>query len=118
MKTETKTGKTVATASAGTSTDTAMNAPGFQANPDVDTQMRAPRDFPAGQYSKVCLSLGLTKNLGDFEFARIDVGIEEFCDPTLEARTETFTALQAEAKVILANLTKRIASRSGGPLNG
>lgn len=81
-------GKVIVTTSQGTKKEAEANVAGSQADPVVQNERDLPvRRFGEADYSKVGLTFGLTKSLGNFEFARIDVTIEDFCavDKKVEA---------------------------------
>lgn len=81
-------GKVIVTASAGTKKDGEANKPGSPGDPKVEREVPLPqRRFPNGEFSKVGLTFGLTKSLGNFEFARIDVYVEDFCAPDKKVET-------------------------------
>lgn len=82
-------------------------------DPTIGCEPRAPRTLTP-LAARVSVSLGLTRNLGNFEFARMDVKLEDYCDPTPEARAARFSELKSEAKTMLQSLTARVdASLSG-----
>ena len=84
----TKQGSITQTVSAGSKKDTVANKTGSQADPDVSKDYSLPpRRFQDTNYSKVGVTFGLTKSLGNFEFARIDVSAEDFCDPSKKKET-------------------------------
>lgn len=105
---ETKIGTTVISESVGSAQDVAMDLPGSKSNPEVYDKARKPRRFENGDYSKVYVKLGMTRALGEFEFARIDVAIEEFCEPTPEARKDTFQEITQEVKQHMSKVYKKI----------
>lgn len=75
-------------ASSGKKKDSEVNMPGSQADPYLNRDYSLPqRKFQETNYSKVGLTLGLTKSLGNFEFARIDVYAEDFCEPSKKQET-------------------------------
>lgn len=110
---ETVTGKEVVTHSAGTKQEGDANVQGSSSDPEVKTYMREPQEFLPKSYSKVTISLGMTKSLGDFEFARVDVEIEEYCDATPEARKECFTKIDGEARSMMMTVANRIRQVRG-----
>ena len=85
-----KQGSVTATMSAGTKKDSTANVEGSQAHPQMQKDMLPPREVPA-LYSKVGLTFGITKSLGNFEFLRVDVTAEDFCAP--DKKQETLDAL-------------------------
>lgn len=85
-----KNGKITETVSVGTKESVGE---GSQSNPNLKKEMLPPKDVE-DRYSKVILSYGMTKSIGDFEFIRIDVGAEEFCDR--DKKQETWDALHKE----------------------
>lgn len=76
-------------------------------DPTVGREPRALRELPPYP-SRVAVSLGLTKSLGGYEFARMDVTLEDYCDPTKAAREARFEELKAEGKAMISSLVARI----------
>lgn len=89
-ETTTKQGSVTTTVSAGSKKDSTANVEGSQAHPNMQKDMLPPREVPA-VHSKVGLTFGITKSLGNFEFLRIDVTAEDFCAP--EKKVETLDAI-------------------------
>jgi hypothetical protein len=77
-----KTGSVTTTVSAGSKKDTQANVEGSQGNPHVEKDNLPSKEFVGNNYSKVGLTFGITKSLGNFEFLRIDVVAEDFCEPS------------------------------------
>ena len=90
-----KTGSVSTTVSAGSKKDSAANIEGSQANPITEKSPLPSREFSGNNYSKVGLTFGITKSLGNFEFLRIDVVAEDFCAP--DKKVETLDAINAVA---------------------
>lgn len=112
---ETVTGKMTTSESVGTAKDIEDNVEGSKACPEVTEAPRQSRQLPA-RHSKVMVKLGLTKALGNFQFARVDIGIEEFSDATPEARAQTFQAITQEVKTQLRAVMQRIAAAQRGTI--
>ena len=111
----TKMGKTVVTTSVGDSGADFANLPGSKADPDVETHPREPREFGEHDYSKVTVTLGITKSLSDFEFARVSVSIEDFCLATPEERLKCYETAKSEASSMIGGVLKKImASKKKG----
>lgn len=89
-ETTTKTGSVTTTVSAGSKKDTQANVEGSQANPATSKDMLPTKELPVN-HSKVGLTFGITKSLGNFEFLRVDVTAEDFCEP--DKKVETLDAL-------------------------
>lgn len=104
-KTVTKRGRASTMVSAGSKYDAAENKPGSQGDPEVEREIREEREVPV-VYSKVAVTLGMTRSLGNFEFARVDVTIEDFCAP--DQKKETFEALHKDATAMVGGVVKDI----------
>lgn len=92
----TKQGQATVTMSRGTKKETEANTPGSQADPVMIKDFALPqRRFQETNYSKVGLTMGLTKSLGNFEFARMDVYVEDFCE--VDKKRETLDAINRAA---------------------
>lgn len=86
-------GKVIVTTSQGTKKEAEANVAGSNADPVVQIERDLPvRRFGEADYSKVGLTFGLTKSLGNFEFARIDVSIEDFC--AVDKKVETLDQIK------------------------
>lgn len=109
-------GKTEVSESVGTAKDVADSVDGSKSRPDLSQQPRQGKVFD-GAYSKVYVKVGMTKALGEFQFARIDVGIEEFCEANPKARREALHAVTEEAKAHLRQtMMKVVAASTGRPM--
>ena len=97
-----KQGKVVGTISAGSKNDEGEGSP---SEPHTVETLREPVEVPQ-RYSKVMLSFGITKSLVNFEFARIDVGAEDFCAP--EDKDEAWTNLSLSVGACLEKLIGEI----------
>lgn len=82
-------------------------------DPTIGRDLLPPRTLPPGA-SKVRISLGMTKNLGNFEYARMDVAIEDICEATPEARTACFDGIKGEARAMLSSLIARVDASIAG----
>lgn len=113
----TKQGQVTVTASTGTKKDSEANKDGSQANPVLEKEyVLPPRRFQETNYSKVGLTIGLTKSLGNFEFLRVDVYAEDFCEP--EKKTETWDALHDLAGEYCYRVATNIESYISEKKNG
>lgn len=104
-KTVRKRGKATIRASAGSAADAAADKVGSQSDPEVEELLREERELPA-LHSKVGLTLGMTRSLGNFEFARVDVYVEDFCET--DKKKATFEALHKEATAMVGGVVKDI----------
>ena len=95
-----KNGKITETVSVGTRESVGE---GSQENPNLKKEMLPPKDVPE-KYSKVILSYGMTKSIGDFEFIRIDIGAEDFC--ARDKKQETWDELHKEVSLRIEKILK------------
>jgi|GEM_PF-4149766 len=78
-----------------------------RANPTIDQKDRRPRELGPNP-SKVSVSMGLTRSLGEMEFARFEVRLEDYCEPTRELRRQRYDELQAEARAMVGELSRGV----------
>lgn len=100
-------GRVVAIASTGSKKQAEADEPGTQSDPAIIEDRPTPqRAFPEGKYSKVGVTLGVTKSLGNYEFARADVTVEDFCEQ--DKKEETLKAVNKIAEAHLRGITTNI----------
>ena len=100
-------GRVVAIASTGSKRQSESNEPGTQSDPAVIEDRPMPqRQLPENKYSKVGIVLGVTKSLGNYEFARADVTVEDYCEP--DKKEETLKSVNKIAESYLRGITTNI----------
>jgi hypothetical protein len=81
---------------------------GSKNEPEVIKERMPLREIPRDNYSKVRLTYGVTKSIGNYEFIRVDVSAEDFCHP--EDKQAAYDNLDKEIDIrmqrILANVER------------
>jgi len=101
-----KRGKAVTVASAGSKLDAAQEKSATHKDPEIKTEYPLPERTFESAYSKVGVSLGMTRSLGNYEFARVDVYVEDFCEP--DKKLETFNELHKQATSMVGVVVKDV----------
>lgn len=71
--------KAVTEASVGNKDEARDGKPGSESHPVVDVEHGPDREVDLRDHCLVGVSFGLTRSMGNYEFARIDVRVEDWC---------------------------------------
>jgi len=96
--------------SLGEKADDGLVLDNSQSCPTIERTMLTPKEFKAGQYSKTSVNCGMTVSLGNYEFFRCDVGIEEFCRP--EEKEATINEMKEMTKELLKNEIQKVKAKN------
>jgi hypothetical protein len=117
-------GEVTTSVSVGTANQT--EGEGSPSEPEITKETLPLREVPLNHYSKVRLTYGITKSIGNYEFVRADVSAEDFCHP--DQKQECWDNLDKEVSLRISKVmdnvekfrnTKPVStSHSSGTLDG
>lgn len=106
------------TKSVGSKDDSVRSRPGSASFPDVSKEIVGGlKEFFEGCYSKMTVAKGMTVSVGNYEFARIDVALEDFCTPDQRDAKykEVSDFVSGKVRDEVMSIKQFVNKRSGAP---